>query len=42
MKKIIAERRLRVNQNDLVKVTDDLVRDFAEFSSYMMNDEYVY
>lgn len=40
MKKVIEERRTRVQQDELVKISDDIVRDFAEFSSLMMNDQF--
>lgn len=40
MKRIIQERRKRVDVHEMIRVSDELVRDFAEFSGYMMNDEF--
>ena len=39
MKRIITERRTRTDVDQMIKISDELVRDFAEFSGYMMNDE---
>jgi hypothetical protein len=39
MKRVIQERKKKNEKEEMVRVSEDLVRDFAEFSGLMMNEE---